>query len=325
LWWVERELGRAASLGGASEWGILLDLERRAKDAGLTEHVHKIRLRIQEIDPSKVLTRRCREIPMPAEYVHDLATITEQSTVPDAVESFLKLAIDFGGASSVAPPPAQGLDAMFESTQITPDGAAARVLPSQSDDPDSALRDEARRAKHHCETVLTESGFKAVPALNALIERFGGEFQTELMDRAAESKLIDQIRARHVVDAIGVWGQGSYDLAAHAIVPRIEYVIRQAAKAAQVVVIKSTDGTSRGGHTSLNQVLEALEGKVDEDSRLHLTWVLTSDLGLNLRNDIAHGGIIEVDEVKAAVLIHAFLLALTLTPQALHDEMAEQE
>jgi Domain of unknown function (DUF4209) len=79
-----------------------------------------------------------------------------------------------------------------------------------------------------------------------------------------------------------------------------------------IPVTKLPRGEERGGVITLGLLLARLEGRVDESWRRYLAHVLADPLGLNMRNDISHGLIEAVDEIRVALLIHVMLFLVTL-------------
>lgn len=170
-----------------------------------------------------------------------------------------------------------------------------------------AVTDEER---HHLERIRQE-GFGllvfaplAVRALNRVVERFGIPAESELATFLGRGA-IEADLTRRLAQALGYYWRGDYDAAGHLLAPRIEAAIRHLCVAIGIPVTKPPRGQNPGGVLTLGALLDDLEGRMNESWRRYLVHLLTDQLALNLRNDISHGLIPEVDQYKAALLVHA--------------------
>ena len=111
------------------------------------------------------------------------------------------------------------------------------------------------------------------------------------------------------------WG-GMYDEAAHLLVPRLEATIREVARRIGLVIIREPVGVSPGRVKTLGELLANLHGRFDESWRRYLCTLLTEPLGLNLRNRVAHGLVIQIDALGAALLIQAACFLRLLSVQS---------
>lgn len=316
-WWIDSEKQRAAAREPAAQWAILSELERLAQNEGLPEVADEIRLKIQAFDTSEFMQQTRTEFELPIEmaaaFEQRIGRICAPEKVSDALDAFVAHGIRVSPSAATAHFHSSFLDS-FPSLRIGHEGATSALIPAatSADSETPAARLEQRNAQTFLRRVLLEVIGVVVPALDCLFDTFGVDaLAAEIQSRGVESGLLDDIRAKRAAEAVTTTISGQFDLGAHGLVPRIEYAIRQAAKGRDVVVIRGTDGTTRGGHTSLNQVTDSLAGKVPDELRQHLHWILTSDMAANLRNDICHGDVPEVGQHHAAILVHSFLLVLT--------------
>ena len=131
------------------------------------------------------------------------------------------------------------------------------------------------------------------PQLGTLIEFFGSDF-------------IDVATADRLAASVLLYLQGDFDEAAHLLVPRIESIIRNMARTAGIPIIREPSGPTPGRVMSLGPLLARLEPLfADAGWHAYLTNLLVDELGLNLRNVIAHGLRDRVDQHDAALLIQA--------------------
>jgi hypothetical protein len=149
-----------------------------------------------------------------------------------------------------------------------------------------------------------------LPAIDRIIDRYGLPTPEAIAESLA-GPLIDPETARHVALAIVAFLRGDFDRAAHALTPRLERVLRALARQTGVVVVREPIGSTAGGVRSLGAVLAALDGVLEPQWRRYFVNALCDELGLNLRNRIAHGLINVVHREDAAVLVH-IAIALSL-------------
>jgi hypothetical protein len=113
-------------------------------------------------------------------------------------------------------------------------------------------------------------------------------------------------RAERVAHALELFWDGDYDSSAHVLVPRLEAVLRDLARALGITVVTPAAEGTFTGLITLGTVLRKLrELEVDVEWFDYLEALLCEPLAKNLRNDIAHGLIPRVGGVDAALLIHA--------------------
>lgn len=129
------------------------------------------------------------------------------------------------------------------------------------------------------------------PDRTALAEVFKGDVVT---DEAANA----------FARAVLLYGEGEFDLAVHAIVPRIEATIREMARMIGIVVLKLPNGARPGGVVGLGAILHSLSGRLPDIYRDYFSAVLSDPLGANLRNSVSHGLADEFSRSDAAILIN---------------------
>jgi len=149
-----------------------------------------------------------------------------------------------------------------------------------------------------------------VPALTGIVARYGRPDPAALA-ASLSGPVIDGQVAGPLADAICDFMDGAHDRAAHSIVPRLERVLRDIAVGGGIVVVREPDGSKPGGTRTLGPILAELDGVLPDDWRRYFANLLTDELGINLRNRVAHGLIDEVTREDAALLVHA-AVALSL-------------
>jgi hypothetical protein len=128
----------------------------------------------------------------------------------------------------------------------------------------------------------------AVEKLNKITDKFGVPSR-DLLVELFTTELIDDALAQRFSDGLSRHFEGDEDGALHILIPQIEAAIRGIAARIGVPVIKNPEGGRPGGVVLLAGVISALEGRMDESWRRYLKNALVDPLGVNLRNQVAHG------------------------------------
>lgn len=148
------------------------------------------------------------------------------------------------------------------------------------------------------------------PVLARMLDRFVDHFGIPSEDDLTgflEHSFTDATLARSLAQAVGYYWRGEHDAAGHLLAPRLEAAIRQLCVALRIPVTKLPRGDTPGGVVTLGLLLNRLEGWLDESWRHYLVHVLADPLGTNIRNDVGHGLIDRVDQLRAALLVHVLL------------------
>lgn len=131
-------------------------------------------------------------------------------------------------------------------------------------------------------------GLFATEKLHKIIERFGVPSRDDLI-ALFTTELIDVELAARFADGLSRHFAGDDDGALYVLLAQIEAAIRGITAKAGVPVIKNPHGTEPGGVITLGGLLSSLRGRMDDSWRRYLRNALVDPLGVNLRNEIAHG------------------------------------
>ena len=143
------------------------------------------------------------------------------------------------------------------------------------------------------------------PMLDEAAKRHGRPTHDELTQHFSTA-LIGPDRAERLARALELFWDGHYDDAAHVIVPRLESTLRGVARRCGITIAKPARPGVFAGIVSLNTVMSKLcELNPGTDWLDYLEALLCDPLGVNLRNDVAHGIVPRVGRVNAALAIHA--------------------
>jgi len=188
----------------------------------------------------------------------------------------------------------------FLVTRIIQDGEGSIVWRATTD----AQHDEAARFRHEALNIGL-NGVLVAEALEGAASRFGLPDHDQLT-AAFSTPLIPVEDAKVIAEAVELHHAARYTAAAHLLVPRLERIVRRTLRTVgQVVTDLPTGPRNRGGVKALGTLLNAAQGRLPEDLRVHLIALLTEPLAANLRNRIAHGLIDEVGREESAALIDA--------------------
>jgi hypothetical protein len=163
-------------------------------------------------------------------------------------------------------------------------------------------------------------------ALEAIRRRYGpltSDSLTEFFSRHGQG---DKDMAKVLASAFQHFWNHDYHATVHVIVPQIEGAARALLLELNAAVYQVQVGADPGGYGGLFELLRALEELgLDPDWCFYLRWLLVSPGGPNLRNEIAHGLVLEADAVTAAHALRAATLLIDLlAPKASRAVAAER-
>lgn len=162
----------------------------------------------------------------------------------------------------------------------------------------------------------------AMKVLDTIRDHHGDPEHTALTEFFT-TDLIDARTADRIAKALKLHWAGEPDESAHLLVPRIEAVLRELARRVGISIIREPVGAEPGGVRSLGTILRELrEPLPDVGWHAYLENVLTDQLGVNLRNVIAHGLRVQATSLESSLLIHVACYLRLLGLQ--ESEPAEQ-
>jgi hypothetical protein len=154
----------------------------------------------------------------------------------------------------------------------------------------------------------------AVRVLRRIEDRYGFN-EPELADLFT-TDLIEPPVARRIARAFTLYSADDPDSAASVLAPRLERVTRTIVQQTGAPVTKSPDHRGNpGGVRTLGELLNALQGSIDESWRRYLRALLSEITGLNLRNRVGHGLLDEATTPEAALLLHAACFLRLIRPE----------
>jgi hypothetical protein len=171
--------------------------------------------------------------------------------------------------------------------------------------------------------VAAVHGNNLAQILDRIHARYGDIPQSEL---AAFFAL--EGRGNHELSAVAAralnhYWSGDLEACVHIAVPRIESAARLILKQLDIAIYRTQLGQRPGMYPQLGALLDALEGlDFDEDWAYFLRWLLVNPLGMNLRNEVAHGRVRALSPADAAMVLRALILLVVLAGPGTADDIA---
>ena len=275
-----------------------------ARTHQLNAEANAILVELQDIRPEHVLTESIAvEVDLPDGTMESLvASVVEQPDWQTALREMLRLGVPGGTRADIEQALREQREEFVYLQVFTPVSMGAESAATQfrgSDAESRARLEYAERRAFHARM------WSAVVAevLTAIEKRFGRPDRSELALFFA-TDVIGPARADRMARALELFWDGEYDDSAHVLVPRIESAIRELARLAGIPIIREPSGIEPGGARSLGVLMPALRGGFPPDWYDYLFNLLIDQLGLNLRNVIAHGLRARIGWEDAALLIH---------------------
>jgi hypothetical protein len=200
---------------------------------------------------------------------------------------------------------------LFGQTVLGPESAAPHFIANDAESKRQVERGRLRRIH----TDFTAGVFLG-PLLDTAVEHHGRPSHDDLAEHFA-TELIGPERGERFARALELFWDQDYDASAHVLVPRLESVLRDLARAHGITIVKPVSEGSYGGVISLNTIMSKLRAiEPDAEWLDYLEALLCDPLALNFRNLIAHGLIPAVGGGGAALLLHAACFLSVLRPDA---------
>ncbi|MEV4130411.1 hypothetical protein [Nocardia sp. NPDC049707] len=174
------------------------------------------------------------------------------------------------------------------------------------------------------EDVARSAGIQAdlyggvlVDALQRISQRYGVPAVDELTAVFLELGAVDPRLARSLAKGFGYFWARDYEAVAGIVIPKIEAAARALLRELDEGIYQVQAAKNPGNYPYLPVLLDELEKlALDEDWAYFLHWQLLGPIGLNLRNEYAHGFIDDVGPIQAAMLLRAAGMLITAAPIA---------
>lgn len=288
---------------GAIRHKYLLHALELAKDASNNKLVEIIRLHIQDTSANTFEFQEVRiNINIPTEKI-------QLFFLPYRKSNDWKQALDrFGGGT----PPSGSLNEnteiikkqvreyplQFLVTQIIYDKNNLPILESMNIDHSK----EIGIIRTETNYILAFAQFSQ-EIINVLIEKHGIPSSEELTN-IFNTTIISEEQAKLITSAILWYINGEYNVSSHLLIPVLESILRDLVRNLGFSIFREPLGIKPGRVIQLGAILDLLKGRMNEDWRRYFKNVLIEPIGLNLRNEICHGLLLDIDKGQASLLIH---------------------
>lgn len=296
--------------------GRLSFLERaleRAREGGLTSECDELLRLIQGMSTEDLgLTRFEFSVEVPAEIVRAL-----DEHVLAGGDSWQTQLDRFGLLGPPSGDPAGNLEIVKRIRAEAPLSATINrgIIGTHNAQLRHSETEEDRLEFDLIETEVRNITFSAVVFPVALHRIFSGR-EASLDDLTAyfTTPVIKADLAERFGKALLLFLRHEYDEALHVAMPRVEATFRELVRQSGGVVIREPNGPRPGGVVGLGDMLQEVKGKIDEGWRRYFRALLSEPLGLNLRNNVAHGLLVKGDAGSAAMVLHVACHLRNRTP-----------
>jgi len=180
----------------------------------------------------------------------------------------------------------------------------------------TASSDEDRQAERlaTCARIYVENqGRVLAEGLQRMERRYGTPAEVNLAAHLSRNGQFDQALARSLASGFRHYWAGDYEASVHVVVPKIEAAARALLRELDEGIYRLQVAKDPGQYPGLYVLLQELERvALDESWTYFLRWLLLGPLGMNIRNEVAHGFVADIDPVYAALVLRAAALLITV-------------
>ena len=150
--------------------------------------------------------------------------------------------------------------------------------------------------------------------LRRFAERYGIPAEEQLVVVLSHGGTADTRLAGSLARAFGHWWSEDYEASAHVAVPLVEAATRSLLRELDEGIYRVQQANEPGGYPGLWVMLDALERiALDESWAYFIKWLLLGPIGMNIRNDLAHGFVHDPGLVYSALVLRAAAVLVPLT------------
>jgi len=180
----------------------------------------------------------------------------------------------------------------------------------------TAASDDDRQAERlaTCARIRAETqGRILAEGLQRMPDRYGTPAESELSAFLSRNGQMDQPLALSLARGFRHYWAGDYEASVHIVVPKIETAARALLRELDEGIYRLQVAKDPGQYPGLYVLLQELEKlALDESWAYFLRWLLLGPLGMNIRNEVAHGFVTDISPVYAAVTLRAGALLITV-------------
>lgn len=198
-----------------------------------------------------------------------------------------------------------GLLSIFPTQLLGHGGLPRRTLASEEEE-------TAHRMAAHSKVIAETVGSCHAEGLRRLADRYGTPEQDELQTYFIQRYRCDPGGAYILAKSYRMFWAGDYVDAVHLVIPAAEAAARRLLRELDEGIYQVQVGNSVGQYPGLRVLLEELDHLVlDPSWSWFLNWLFLGPIGLNLRNDVAHGFVVGIDPAYTALVLRAASLLIT--------------
>jgi hypothetical protein len=147
--------------------------------------------------------------------------------------------------------------------------------------------------------ILDRAAFDGLPSEESVAQFFATPF-------------IPDPLPHRIAAAFGHYWAGRFDEALCIVVPRIEAIVREMARLSGVSTFNEATSQEPGAYRTLGILLADLKPFLPRDIHYYVTFILTNQLGANLRNRLCHGLLLEGSKGDAVLALHVATVLASL-------------
>jgi hypothetical protein len=175
----------------------------------------------------------------------------------------------------------------------------------------TASSDEDRQAERlaTCARIHAENqGRILAEGLQRMERRYGIPAEADLAAHLSQNGQTDPALALSLARGFRHYWAGDYEASVHVVVPKIETAARGLLRELDEGIYRLQVAKDPGQYPGLYVLLQELEKvALDESWTYFLRWLLLGPLGMNIRNEVAHGFVADISPVYAVLVLRGDL------------------
>ncbi|MGW5148217.1 DUF4209 domain-containing protein [Rhodococcus koreensis] len=160
-------------------------------------------------------------------------------------------------------------------------------------------------------------GHLLVGALMRISDKYGVPDVDELAALIVDRGASDTRLARSLAKGFHYFWTGDYEAAVSIVIPKIEAAARDLLRELDEGIYRVQVKKDPGGYPGMYVLFSELEKlALDEDWAWFLRWLLLGPIGLNIRNEVAHGFVSDLRPEYVVLVLRAAAVLITAAPES---------
>lgn len=291
---------------------------RRAKALGRPARAREAAAELQKMGPKVRYQRFRQEVSIPR-YIPEsyLAGFTRSSDWRDALRYFFRTGPPTGSLQTIdeqAAKPRGLLD--FVQNVVMGSHGMPRATTDGEDD------ELASRRHHVARLYAGHEGLQLAIGLDRMKARYGTPSEDQIVSVVLEGRADDPLLARSFAKALRHFWDGDYESSVHLVAPKIEAAMRNVLCELDEGIYRVEIGDTAGGYPGLHNLLKELEDlALDQSWAYFLRWLFLGPYGANLRNEVSHGYVPDLDPPMAALALRALAMLVVVAGPPTYDRL----